>query len=66
MDGIVTFNATARKASVVFAATLIPSLCGWSPAFAQQPTNWMREHVQASRSRAKLEGHGCSSRKGKR
>jgi hypothetical protein len=46
MDGIVTFNAAARKASVVFAATLIPSLCAWSPAFAQQPTNWMRERVQ--------------------
>ena len=45
--GETTFSTAFRPVSIMFAIAFFLSLSGWSPSFAQQTDNWMRDHVRA-------------------
>lgn len=46
--GEITFNTAFRPVSIMFAIAFFLSLSGWSPSFAEETNNWMRDKVRAT------------------
>ena len=45
--GEITFSTAFRPVSIMFAIAFFLSLSGWSPSFAEETDNWMRDHVRS-------------------
>ena len=63
--GKITFTTAFRPVSIMFVIAFFLSLSGWSPAFAQQTDNWMRDHVQARVLQQSLKATGSRTRSGR-
>ncbi len=60
--GEITFSTAFRPVSIMFAIAFFLSPSGWSPAFAQQTDNWMRDHVRARVLQQNLKATGARTR----